>query len=98
MTTITEQHESDRLMRELTDPLHAARQQMHATRRELRGTGNMDAYADMFATYWNALREVRARLLADAANALEGGLPTAAEFAADALEDVRRIDAELACK
>lgn len=80
----------------LIDPIAAPRQRMRATRSALRGTNDMTAYAEMFTTYYNELGEVRAQLLAQAETALESGLPSGVEFARDAMDDVARIDAEMA--
>lgn len=79
----------------ILDPIAPARRRMHARRSALRGTGDMQAYAQMLTDYFNELSATREQMLSKAQTALADDLPTAAEFAQDVLDDVAVIDAEL---
>lgn len=79
----------------ILDPIAPARRRMHARRSALRGTGDLQAYAQMLTDYFNELSATREQMLSRAQAALAGDLPTAAEFARDVLDDVAVIDAEL---
>lgn len=79
----------------MLDPMTPARRRKQARRAALRGTSDWKAYAQMLTDYYNELNDIRGQLLNDAKAALEGGLPTAADFARDCLEHVARIDREM---